>query len=114
MNEETLRKLVPKRLIVERDGAGSSPGEWATFDIYRKRRGDMLPAWIASVTVLGDGSLLVVPHGDSSPANVRARRELAQALTGTYLPIGPFSDDYFRQFSEYGPRAADNYPVRVC
>ena len=113
MNEETLRKLIPKRLIVERDVAGSSPGEWATFDIYRKRRGDMLPAWIASITYFAeqpDKGLSVWKHGDSSPANVRARRELAQALAD----VGPFSDDYFRQFSEYGPRAANNYPVGVC
>lgn len=90
MNEETLRKLIPARLIVERDGAGSSPGEWATFDIHRKRRGDMLPAWIATVTVLGDGSLLVVPHGDSTAANVKARRELLGALEDTYT-INPTS-----------------------
>ena len=92
MSHGELRDTIPVRLLTEWSiGAVLSGYNEIEFEVSRRRRGNNAPAWIATVTVLGDGSLLVVPHGDSTAANVRARRELLSALEDRYTinPVSP-------------------------
>ena len=91
--------------------AADSCKEWDSWDVRRVWRGERTT--IATITLFipaANGLMQVYSCGDNSPANRKARARLVAALTDTDLPIGPFSDDYYR----YGPRAADNYPVGVC
>lgn len=99
--------------------AADSCKEWDSWDVRRAWRGERttvatLTLFIPARHIPANGLMQVYSRGDNSPANCKARAGLVAALADTDLLIGPFSDDYFRQFSEYGPRAANNYPVGVC
>ena len=99
--------------------AADSCKEWDSWGVRRAWRGERTT--VATITLFSPAPhipanrlMQVHSYGDNSPANRKARAGLVTALADTNLPIGPYSSDYFRQFSEYGPRAADNYPINIC